>query len=167
MVPPKHLLCSQPLPFPEEIRAETRDPQKSPGWAAQEKQGCQQLWSTSVWALWHQGDAASSTALSQCQTSAAFSGNEFSPCLVSRANKPGSVVPSHSFAALVPFYHPTEWLGSRLNCPCYRDGDVPCCQRNSVLMGMGHPNPVGITAHHPEAGEHLDPEESSFQQSLG
>lgn len=156
-MPPKHLLCSQPLPFPEEIRAETRDPQKSPGWAAQEKQGCQQLWSTSVWALWHQGDAASSTALSQCQTSPAFSGNEFSPCLVSRANKPGSVVPSHSFAALVPFYHPTEWLRSRLNCPCYRDGDVPCCQRNSVLMGMGHPNPVGITAHHPEAGEHLDP----------
>lgn len=35
-----------------------------------------------------------------------------------------------------------------------------------MLLGMGHPNPVGILAHHPEAGEQLDSGETFFQLSL-
>lgn len=119
--------------------------------------------------LWHQGNAASSTAFSQCQTFPAFSGNEFSPCLVPRAGRPGrcgafhapfllwcvSAIQMHRMAQVeVKFYL------------CHRDRDTPGCKRNSVLLGMGYPNPAGISAHHPEAGEQLGPEETFSQHSL-
>lgn len=35
-----------------------------------------------------------------------------------------------------------------------------------MLLGMGYPSPMGIIAHHPEAGEQLDSEETLFQHSL-
>lgn len=117
--------------------------------------------------LWHQGDAASSTALSQCQTFPAFSGNEFSPCLVFRAGKPGrcgAFTRLSCFGVFLPSRPTEEWLRSRLNYSCVRD--IPGCKGNSMLLGMGHPNPVGIRAHHPEAGERLDSEETLFQHSL-
>lgn len=144
VAPPKHLLCSATSSFPSQrrsglkrhLRAETKevvqrflifDPQKSPGWAAQ-GQGRMSVpvEYQCVGCLWHQGDAASSIDLSQCQTFPAFSGNEFSPCLVSRAGKPGrggTFTCLFYFGAFLPS-RPTEWLRSRLNCSCVTEMEI-------------------------------------------
>lgn len=124
------LLGNLSLPFPEEIRAEKTPqgwnergrtiPKTLLGGQPREKQGCQYLWSTCVGCLWHQGDAASSTASSQGQTFPAFRGSEFSPCFVSRAGKPGTCgafTRLSCFAAFLPS-RATEWLSSGLNCSC-------------------------------------------------
>lgn len=92
VVPLVHILCSATSLFSSQrrsglkrhLRAETKevDPQKLPGWAAQRKARMSvPVGYRCVGCLWHQGDAASSTALSQCQPFPDFRGNGFSPCL--------------------------------------------------------------------------------------